>query len=42
MLFALKERGQSLIESAIILSLVVLISVAVLWLLGFRIGNLRQ
>jgi Flp pilus assembly pilin Flp len=39
MLFALRERGQSFIEYAIILSLVALISIAVLWLPDFRIGN---
>ena len=39
MLFALKEKGQSLIESAILVALVVLIIIAVLWLLGFKVGN---
>jgi len=39
MLFVPKERGQSLIESAILLVLVVLIIIAILWLLGYRIGS---
>jgi hypothetical protein len=39
MLFASKERGQSLIESAILLALVVLIIIAILWLLGVKIGR---
>lgn len=39
MLLAPKETGQSLVENAIILGLVALIIVAILWLLGFRIGN---
>jgi pilus assembly protein Flp/PilA len=42
MLWAPKETGQSLVENAIILVLVALIIVAILWLLGFRIGNYRQ
>ena len=39
MLFAPQEKGQGLIEYAIILSLVALIVIAVLWLLGPRLGN---
>lgn len=39
MLSAPKETGQGLVEYAIILSLVALIVIAVLWLLGPRIGN---
>jgi pilus assembly protein Flp/PilA len=39
MLFAPKEKGQGLIEYAIILSLVALIVILVMWLLGPRIGN---
>ena len=39
MLFALKEKGQSLIESVILLALVALIIIAILWLLGIRFGN---
>ena len=39
MLSAPKEKGQGLIEYAIILSLVALIVIAVLWLLGPSIGN---
>ena len=39
MLSAPKEKGQGLVEYAIILSLVALIVIAVLWLLGPRIGN---
>jgi len=39
MLFAPQEKGQGLIEYAIILSLVALIVIAVLWLLGFRLGT---
>jgi len=39
MLFAQKESGQSLVEYAIILSLVALIVIAVLWMLGPEIGN---
>ena len=42
MLFASKETGQSLVENAIILALVALVIVAILWLLGFRIGNYKQ
>lgn len=42
MLWAPKETGQSLVENAIILVLVALIIVAILWLLGFRIGNYRE
>lgn len=42
MLLASKESGQSLVENAIILALVALVIVAILWLLGFRIGNYRQ
>jgi pilus assembly protein Flp/PilA len=39
MLSAPEEKGQGLIEYAIILSLVALIVIAVLWLLGPVIGN---
>jgi pilus assembly protein Flp/PilA len=39
MLFAPKEKGQGLIEYAIILSLVALIVIAVMWLLGPRVGD---
>ena len=39
MLIAANEKGQGLIEYAIILSLVALIVIAVLWLLGPTIGN---
>jgi pilus assembly protein Flp/PilA len=39
MLFALNEKGQGLIEYAIILSLVAIIVVAVLWLLGPKLGD---
>ena len=39
MLLAPKEKGQGLIEYAIILSLVALIVIAVMWLLGPKIGN---
>jgi pilus assembly protein Flp/PilA len=39
MLFASKEKGQGLVEYAIILSLCALIIIAILWLLGFRIGG---
>ena len=39
MLSASKEKGQGLIEYAIILSLVALIVIAVVWLLGPTIGN---
>ena len=39
MLFALQEKGQGLIEYAIILSLVALIVIAVLWLLGPKLGD---
>ena len=42
MLLAPKETGQSLVENAIVLALVALIIVAILWLLGFRIGSDRQ
>jgi pilus assembly protein Flp/PilA len=39
MLFASKEKGQGLIEYAIILSLVALIVIAILWLLGPGMAN---
>ena len=39
MLFAPREVGQGLIEYAIILSLVALVVIAVMWLIGPKIGN---
>jgi pilus assembly protein Flp/PilA len=39
MLLAPREMGQGLIEYAIILSLVALVVIAVMWLLGPKIGN---
>ena len=39
MLFAPKERGQGLVEYAIILALVALVVIAVVRLLGPKIGN---
>ena len=39
MLFAPKEKGQGLVEYAIILALVALIVIAVMRLLGPKIGN---
>jgi len=39
MLFAAKERGQGLVEYAIILALVAIVVVAVMRLLGPKIGN---
>jgi pilus assembly protein Flp/PilA len=39
MLFAPLEKGQGLVEYAIILSLVALIVIAVMWLLGPEIGD---
>ena len=39
MLSVPQEKGQGLIEYAIILSLVALIVIAVLWLLGTTVGN---
>jgi pilus assembly protein Flp/PilA len=39
MLFALQEKGQGLVEYAIILLLVALIIIAVLRLLGPNLGN---
>ena len=39
MLFASKERGQGLVEYAIILALVALVVIAVVRLLGPEIGN---
>lgn len=39
MLFAPKERGQGLVEYAIILAFVALVVIAVVRLLGPRIGN---
>ena len=39
MLFALKERGQGLIEYAIILSLVALVVIVVIWMFGPALGN---
>jgi pilus assembly protein Flp/PilA len=40
MLFHLQERGQGLIEYAIILVLVAVVVVAVMRLLGPRVGNI--
>ena len=42
MLFAPKERGQGLVEYALILLLVVLVVIAILVLLGPAIRNLYQ
>ncbi len=39
MLFAPKERGQGLVEYAIIIALVAIIVIAVMRLLGPKIGN---
>jgi pilus assembly protein Flp/PilA len=39
MLFSPQEKGQGLIEYAIILSLVALIVIAVMWLLGPKVGD---
>jgi pilus assembly protein Flp/PilA len=39
MLFAPKEKGQGLVEYAIILSLVALVVIAVVWMLGPKIGQ---
>jgi pilus assembly protein Flp/PilA len=39
MLFAPKERGQGLVEYAIIIALVAIIVIAVVRLLGPKIGN---
>ena len=39
MLFSPQEKGQGLIEYAILLSLVALVVILVLWMLGPRIGN---
>jgi pilus assembly protein Flp/PilA len=39
MLFALKERGQGLVEYALILALVAIVVIAALMLLGPVIGN---
>ena len=39
MLFAPKEKGQGLIEYAIILSVVAVVVVAVMWMLGPKLGN---
>ncbi len=39
MLFAPKEKGQGLIEYAIILSIVAVVVVAVMWMLGPKIGD---
>jgi len=39
MLFALKEKGQGLVEYALILVLVAIVVIAVLMLLGPIIGN---
>ena len=39
MLFAPKERGQGLVEYAILLSLVALVVIAVVRLLGPKLGN---
>jgi pilus assembly protein Flp/PilA len=39
MLFAIEEKGQGLVEYAIILALVALVVIAVMRLLGPKIGN---
>ena len=39
MFFAPQEKGQDLIEYAIILSLVAMIVIAVMWLLGPQVGD---
>ena len=39
MLSALKERGQGLVEYAIILALVAIVVIAIMRLLGPKIGN---
>lgn len=39
MFFAPKEKGQGLIEYAIILSLVALVVIAVMWMLGPKLGT---
>lgn len=39
MFFVPREKGQGLVEYAIILSLVALIVIAVVWLLGPEVGN---
>jgi pilus assembly protein Flp/PilA len=39
MLFAPQEKGQGLIEYAVILSLVAMIVIAVMWLLGPEVGD---
>jgi pilus assembly protein Flp/PilA len=39
MLFALKEKGQGLIEYAIILSLVAMVVIGVMWMFGPTVGN---
>ena len=39
MLFAPKEKGQGLVEYAIILSLVAMVVIAVAWVMGPRIGE---
>lgn len=39
MLFAPKEKGQGLVEYAIIISLVALVVIAVVRLLGPKVGN---
>jgi pilus assembly protein Flp/PilA len=39
MLFAPKEKGQGLVEYAIILALVAIVVIAVMTLLGPKIGN---
>lgn len=39
MLFAIKEKGQGLVEYAIILALIALVVIAVMRILGPKIGN---
>ena len=39
MLFASEEKGQGLIEYAIILSLVALVVIMVIWIFGPKVGN---
>jgi pilus assembly protein Flp/PilA len=39
MLFALQERGQGLVEYAIIMAFVAIVVIAILRLLGPRVGN---
>jgi pilus assembly protein Flp/PilA len=39
MLFAAQEKGQGLVEYALLLTLVALVVIVVVWMMGPKIGN---